>query len=297
MASSSQLTPGYSELDERDNSIELDYLGSIKTRVVGVQYYTGHVNRNEMVIFVREPDNPYDRFAIRVDNIHNEKVGHIPRTVVQHLSPLVDSLSILCEGFVPYGQSNKFEIPVVMDIYGDIADRETLARACIYAGCPLSFNSTALLTPPPGGASTSSAARSPAQAISRAPGAPRAQRLTSKQVAERVNTIFDSLMTEDGPREQIEPSEIITTSLYPHQKEALAWMITQENSNTLPVFWESQGASSYFHTLTNFTSSTRPKPTRGGILADDMGLGNMRGLFLYIKAVNNSCMFLDFLCH
>ncbi|KAG7669835.1 hypothetical protein Ndes2437B_g06024 [Nannochloris sp. 'desiccata'] len=276
MATPSQLTPPQSQLDNEDGSIELDYLGSIRTRVVGVQYYTGSVNQNEMVFFVREPDNPYDRFAIRVDNIRNEKVGHIPRTVVEHLSPLVDTGKFLFEGFVPYGQMNKFQMPVVMDIYGNEADRETLRRACAYANCPLSFVSAALLTPPPGGsagASTSKASRSQSQASSRAPAAPKAQRLTAKQVAERVNTVFDSLMTEDGPRAQMEPSEIITTLLYPHQKEALAWMITQENSNTLPVFWEAQGTSSYFHTLTNFTSTRRPEPTRGGILADDMGLG------------------------
>jgi len=288
MASSSQLTPGNSELDERDNSIELDYLGSIKTRVVGVQYYRGAVNQDEMVIFVREPRNPYDRFAIRVDNINNEKVGHIPRTVVEHLSPLVDSGKFLFEGSVPYGQANKFAMPIVMDIYGDEADRKTLERACLMAKCPLSSSSAALLTggssgAGSSGASTSKAARSQPQASSRPP---RAQRLTAKQVAERINTVFDSLMTEEGPREQLEPSEIITTPLYPHQKEALAWMVSQENSNKLPVFWEAQGDSSYFHTLTNFTSSTKPQQTRGGILADDMGLGNIiMASFIRIKSI------------
>lgn len=277
MATSSQLTPEHSELDERDNSIELDYLGAIKTRVVGIQYYTGTVNKNEMVIFVREPRNAYDRFAIRVDNIYNEKVGHVPRTVVEHLSPLVDSGKFLFEGSVPYGQANKFAMPIVMDIYGNEADRETLERACDLAKCPLSnVSSAALLTSSSRGGGGASASKAQAS-----PKPPKAQRLTAKQVAERISTVFDSLMTEDSPWEQLEPSEIIKTPLYPHQKEALAWMIRQENSNKLPVFWEAQGDSNYFHTLTNFTSSTRPQQTRGGILADDMGLGNiMASLFM-----------------
>ncbi len=29
----------------------------------------------------------------------------------------------------------------------------------------------------------------------------------------------------------------VTTPLYPHQEEALAWMVARENSNQLPPFW------------------------------------------------------------
>ena len=35
----------------------------------------------QMVKLVREPDNPYDRWAVRVDNILGEKVGHLSRQV------------------------------------------------------------------------------------------------------------------------------------------------------------------------------------------------------------------------
>jgi SWI/SNF-related matrix-associated actin-dependent regulator of chromatin subfamily A3 len=277
-------TPTQSQLDVPDTSLELEYLGSITTKIVGCQYYPGAVNRNEMVIFVREPDNIYDRYAIRVDNVENIKVGHVPRTVVQYLSPLVDSGKFLLEASVPYGQQNKFSMPLDVDIYGEEADRAVLMQACVRAGCSLqNYRRVGVqfspLPSPSAGASTSRAARSPA-AAPRVPAAPKAQRLTAKQVAERVNTVFDSLMNDEEARQQLEPNEIIATKLYPHQKEALAWMVQQENSNTLPVFWqwETQGAGGtggerYFHTLTNFTSTTRPNPTRGGILADDMGLG------------------------
>ena len=82
-----------------------------------------------MVVFVREPDNAYDQWAVRVDNVRGEKaskgvplpppsttttthlpsslpppsahpalnqttprqVGHLPRVLVCHLAPLIDS--------------------------------------------------------------------------------------------------------------------------------------------------------------------------------------------------------------
>jgi hypothetical protein len=39
------------------------------------QFYTGEVSKCEMIGLVREPNNPYDRYAIRVDNIRGDKVG------------------------------------------------------------------------------------------------------------------------------------------------------------------------------------------------------------------------------
>lgn len=73
------------------NADELDYLGTIQTSIVGLQYYDGHVQPYEMVILEREQNNVYDHWAIRVDNVRGQRVGHLPRTLVAHLSPLVDA--------------------------------------------------------------------------------------------------------------------------------------------------------------------------------------------------------------
>lgn len=166
-------------------------------------------------------------------------------------------------------------MPVVIDAYGNEADRNQIARAISFAGCQLLYGSGSAGLPS-SGASSSRAAAPPA------PVAPKAQRLTSAQVAQRVNTVFDSLLAESEAKNQLEAADIVTTGLYPHQKEALAWMVELENSSRLPVFWEPQlskngGNVEYFHTLTNFTSKNRPEPTRGGILAD----GTPRDFFLF----------------
>lgn len=51
---------------------------------------------------MREPRNPYDRNAIRVDNLHGEKVGHIKGTMAQNLAPVMDSQGgVRLEGTIP----------------------------------------------------------------------------------------------------------------------------------------------------------------------------------------------------
>jgi len=42
---------------------------------VGVQYYRGIATMDENLLLVREPNNRYDRNAIRVDNVLGIQVG------------------------------------------------------------------------------------------------------------------------------------------------------------------------------------------------------------------------------
>lgn len=52
---------------------------------------------------MREPHNPYDSNAIRVDNLHHEKIGHIKRETAAMLAPLMDRYGddIHLEGIIP----------------------------------------------------------------------------------------------------------------------------------------------------------------------------------------------------
>jgi len=53
---------------------------------VGVQYYTGYASVGEHVIVRREPTNPYDSNALRVENVQRDQIGHIPRTMAAKLA-------------------------------------------------------------------------------------------------------------------------------------------------------------------------------------------------------------------
>lgn len=43
-----------------------------------------------MVSLERQPDNPYDRNAVRVNNIMGQQVGHIKREMAKALAEVVD---------------------------------------------------------------------------------------------------------------------------------------------------------------------------------------------------------------
>lgn len=52
-------------------------------RVVGVSHYQEALQETcagEAVRFVHEPDNPHDEMALRVENVHGQPIGYVPRT-------------------------------------------------------------------------------------------------------------------------------------------------------------------------------------------------------------------------
>ena len=66
---------------------------------------------------------------------------------------------------------------------------------------------------------------------------------------------------------------MITTKLFPHQQQALYWMVQKENSKDLALFWKKVSKNSWFNPTTNQSTHVRPEAVKGGVLADDMGLG------------------------
>ncbi|XP_067663377.1 helicase-like transcription factor [Haliotis asinina] len=87
-----------------------------------------------------------------------------------------------------------------------------------------------------------------------------------------IDRVFENLNEGDKTSEQ-EPAEAVGTPLYPHQKQALSWMMSRENGDHLPPFCVEKANGEYLNTLLNFSTPERPPSIKGGILADDMGLG------------------------
>uniref|UniRef100_A0A663MAZ9 Helicase like transcription factor n=1 Tax=Athene cunicularia TaxID=194338 RepID=A0A663MAZ9_ATHCN len=249
---------------EEDTDSAILY-GTLRGSVVGLRYYTGIVNNNEMVALQRDPNNPYDKNAVRVNNVNGDQVGHIKKELAAALAGIMDSKLAVVEGVVPYGAKNVFTMPVQMSFWGREENREAVLDQLKRHGFKLS---------PP--LKVGSESRFGSKWISGRAGpsysAPvhAAVQLTTEQLKSEFDKLFEDLKEDDKTCE-MEGAETVGTLLLPHQKQALAWMVSRENSNDLPPFWEER-SDFYYNILTNFAEKKRPENIRGGILADDMGL-------------------------
>uniref|UniRef100_A0A8C0EIB4 Helicase like transcription factor n=1 Tax=Bubo bubo TaxID=30461 RepID=A0A8C0EIB4_BUBBB len=247
---------------EEDTESAILY-GTLRGSVVGLRYYTGIVNNNEMVALQREPNNPYDKNAVRVNNVNGDQVGHIKKELAAALAGIMDSKLAVVEGVVPYGAKNVFTMPVQMSFWGREENREAVVDQLKKHGFKLA--------PPLKGNRFGSKWISGRAGPSYSAPVHAAVQLTTEQLKSEFDKLFEDLKEDDKTCE-MEGAETVGTLLLPHQKQALAWMVSRENSNDLPPFWEER-SNFYYNILTNFAEEKRPENVRGGILADDMGLG------------------------
>ncbi|XP_005312965.2 helicase-like transcription factor isoform X1 [Chrysemys picta bellii] len=249
--------------DEDTDSAVL--FGTLRGNVVGLRYYTGVVNNNEMVSLQREPNNLYDKNAVKVNNVNGNQVGHIKKELAAPLAYIMDNKLAIVEGIVPYGAKNAFTMPVQMSFWGKEENKQAVLDELKMHGFKLA---------PPSkssefgfGSSWVSGRAGPSYS---APGHGAVQ-MTTEQLKSEFDKLFEDLK-EDDKTHEMEGAEAVGTPLLPHQKQALAWMVSRENSKELPLFWEEKN-NFYCNTLTNFAEKERPENVLGGILADDMGLG------------------------
>ncbi|NWX48779.1 HLTF factor, partial [Steatornis caripensis] len=256
------LSVGQTSETEEDTDSTILY-GTLRGSVVGLRYYTGIVNNNEMVALQREPSNPYDKNAVKVNNVNGDQVGHIKKELAAALAGIMDNKLALVEGVVPYGAKNAFTMPVQMSFWGREENKEAVLDQLKQHGFKLA--------PPRKECGFGSKWISGRAGPSYSAPVHAAVQLTTEQLKSEFDKLFEDLKEDDKTCE-MEGAESVGTPLLPHQKQALAWMVSRENSNDLPPFWEER-SNFYCNILTNFAEKKRPKNVLGGILADDMGLG------------------------
>ncbi|NXE12457.1 HLTF factor, partial [Lophotis ruficrista] len=249
---------------EEDTDSAILY-GTLRGSIVGLRYYTGIVNNNEMVALQREPNNPYDKNAVKVNNVNGDQVGHIKKELAAALAAIIDNKLALVEGVVPFGAKNAFTMPVQMSFWGREENKEAVLDQLKRHGFKLA--------PPLKGSECGFGSKWIYERAGPSYSAPvhAAVQLTTEQLKSEFDKLFEDLK-EDDKTSEMEGAEAVGTLLLPHQKQALAWMVSRENSNDLPPFWEER-SNFYYNILTHFAEKCRPKNVLGGILADDMGLG------------------------
>ncbi|XP_021562094.1 helicase-like transcription factor isoform X2 [Carlito syrichta] len=248
-----------------DEELDSVLFGTLRGHVVGLRYYTGVVNNNEMVALQREPNNPYDKNAIKVNNVNGNQVGHLKKDLAAALAYIMDNKLAQIEGVVPFGANNAFTMPLHMSFWGKEENRKAVLDQLKKHGFKLGP------APKTVGFSLESNWGSGRAGPSYSMPVHAAVQMTTEQLKTEFDKLFEDLK-EDDKTHEMEPAEAVETPLLPHQKQALAWMVSRENSKELPPFWE-QRNDLYYNTITNFSEKDRPVNVHGGILADDMGLG------------------------
>ncbi|RXM27412.1 Helicase-like transcription factor [Acipenser ruthenus] len=291
--------------------------GTLRGNVVGLRYYSGVVNKNEMVSLVRQPDNPYDRNAVQVNNVYGDQVGHIKKELALPMAYIMDNKLAKVEGIVPFGTTNAFSMPVQLHFWGKEEHKASVVERLSRSGfklCPPS-KSTGFET-----SSYGAGSMLVPKSFRVSPGCLPVVQMTADQlhfwgkeehkasVVERLSrsgfklcppsksTGFETSSYGAGsmlvpksfrvspgclPVVQMTADQAVSTVLLAHQKQALAWMVSRENNNDLPPFWE-QKNDIYYNLLTNFGVKERPERVLGGILSDDMGLGKTLSMIALI---------------
>ena len=113
---------------DSDDDVYSNYelYGILNTKCVGVRYYTGRATIGEYVVIRREPRNPYDSNAIRVDNVVGNQIGHIPKQIAAKLARLMDSKALLVEGALT-GRKGEYDVPIGLKLFGSADSVESAA--------------------------------------------------------------------------------------------------------------------------------------------------------------------------
>ena len=121
-AVTSSSTSSYLSVEEDDINSDTHtptLIGSGEYQIVGIRYYKGVAHPGEYIELIREPNNPYDRNAIRVDNLRGDKIGHVKAIMAKLLAPIMDRrqrLGLSFYGLIPR-KGNAYTLPLFLEIY------------------------------------------------------------------------------------------------------------------------------------------------------------------------------------
>eukprot|EP00978_Attheya_sp_CCMP212_P013372 scaffold33647_cov49-Attheya_sp.AAC.2 len=259
---------------EPEEEEELSFLGAVHVTIVGIRYYDGCAHPGEFVSLHREPNNPYDRNAIRVENMNDQKVGHIKKEQAAALAPLMDSSlqsrTLQIDGTIPY-KGNAYTIPVRIDFRAPGADIDAslllrLTNKFKAHRIPFSRDQQQESTD-----SRSSAASA----------TPTVQKKTLDWRTQQkdLDDMFETQTKEqlaNLPEIQM-PSQFCNMELFPHQTIGIRWLVHRETATNIPVPFYKQtkekGKQVWLSEITHCSQTLAPKHVKGSLLCDNMGLG------------------------
>ena len=311
--------------DAHDTTGEFyELYGTIDTKIVGLQYYTGFASVGEHVVLKRQPDNQYDSNAISVINVMGNQIGHIPRVNASKLAPFLDSREIVASGEL-MGTVSGYDVPIKISLYGtgDPVTRAPLLARMINARLPVAGQMKKQKTEQEKKiAETKKRAKELQESFAARNGIVGGSFGSSQGSSSQPQPTLEPIPTMDEilqSAERFNPREIgevvekygvgedvlskmpmattpdrINTTLLPYQSQGLAWLLGHENPQ-LPAVGETgdvqlwkrreNNPRIFDNVATRFAlNGKEPKLASGGILADDMGLGKTLQMIALIAA-------------
>ena len=275
--------------DDHDNAnLNYELYGTLNTKVVGIQYYTGHATAGEFVVVRREPSNPYDTNALRVENVQRTQIGHIPKAMAAKLAKYMDAGKVLVEGSLT-GDKAFYDCPIALKLFGaqDPTERAELVDQMRVDRLPLD----GIIQRAREDKKRKAVEKKRLKSIKKANGSAPvqdfqeivadSQKFNPREMGELVEK-FGAGEEDLAAMPMADFPEKLTTKLLPYQRQALFWLLGKE-SPVLPAagsadvvqLWKRspQDSRLFKNVATNFSTREAPKLSSGGILADDMGLG------------------------
>lgn len=296
--------------DDDDVYGNFELYGIYNTKIVGIRFYTGHARAGEYVVVKREPRNPYDSNAIRINNVMGDQIGHLSRQCAAKLAPLMDSKALLVEGALT-GPKGTFDCPIGLKLFGttDPVAAAALKQQMIDLRLPVTEHNRAEAERKRKhkeqekqlkAAQKTNSLRMGSRVMDTDPGLARYANInlpgpgqptqTLEQVLETALTYnpreVQDVVNKYGAGEDVlckmpmadQPTKL-KTQLLPYQRQGLKWMLDHEsatlppaNSTEVVQLWR-RHQNGYLNIATNYFTTTSPTLANGGILADDMGLG------------------------
>lgn len=295
--------------------------GILNTKIVGCRFYDGRATVGEYVRVRREPSNPYDSNAIRIDNVLRDQIGHIGRNVAAKLAPLMDSGQLLVEGALT-GPKTFYDCPIGLKMFGtndpvasaalcqqmqdlklpvteyNRSERERKKRQQEMGKQRKAREKTAAAMQKKGGMVFDNEGPNKYSNLGHPVDDGSQQQINMDQLLDGTATYnprdVQDVVNKLGAGEDVlaklpmadQPQKLVTI-LLPYQRQGLQWMLDHESpqlpkgGDNIVQLWKKTG-NVYTNIATNFSFTKAPDLASGGLLADDMGLGKSTTSLTYV---------------
>lgn len=248
------------EHEEEEEEVLL-HIGTLKFDIVGLRYYKGIAHPGEFVSFVREPQNPYDPNAIRVDNMHGEKIGHIKRQQAAKLAPVMDSQEqkIKFDGTIPRPR-NQFSMPVEIDVYTRNDSCFEIEELQDFVANLEKVMGKAWFQP-----SAKFGGSSPSKMLIQT------TKLDWKAQQSNLDEMFEAQCKKQLENLPAIKIPRLLTALFDYQLDGVRWLVAQEKKIHNELYrevTEGNGKHAWLCEITMCSQIEPPKRIKGGILAD-----------------------------